>query len=80
MLNGICPKCGSEEVYSGANVPKNMSGYGINGIPIKGPWLPIYASLDNYVCIQCGFVESYISDRQKLGEIVKHWSRVPRGT
>jgi len=76
MLNGICPKCGSIEVYSGANVPLKKNGYGMNAIPIKGTLFPTLAALENYVCIQCGYVESYISDRRNLEEIAKHWRRV----
>jgi len=80
MLNGICPKCGSGEVYSGANVPNKKGYYGMNSIPIKGRFSPSLAALDNYVCIRCGYVESYISDGQKREEIAKNWSKVTRGS
>jgi hypothetical protein len=81
MLNGICPKCGSEEVYSGANRSRKTNGYGMNAIPIKrGFFEPSKVALDNYVCIRCGYVESYISNRQKLDEIAENWSKVPRGS
>jgi hypothetical protein len=80
MLNGICPKCGSEEVYSGANRSRKTNGYGMNAIPIKGRFVPSFAALDNYVCIGCGYVESYIADSWKREEIKRNWSKVPRGS
>jgi len=80
MLNGICPKCGSEDVYSGANVSMKMNGYGMNSVPIKGRFSPSLAALDNYVCISCGYVESYIADSRKREEIAQNWSKVPRGS
>ena len=77
MLDGICPKCGSQEVYSGASMPNKSGNYGANTIPIKGgKFLVSAAPLDNYVCAQCGYVESYISDQQQLDEIVQNWSKV----
>ncbi len=73
MRNGTCPKCGSSEVYSGANVFFKAGTYGINTIPISF-WT--IAALDNYVCADCGFVESYIADADKLSEIRKKWIKV----
>jgi hypothetical protein len=75
MLDGICPKCGSEQVYSGADVPRKQGYHGANTIPIKGNYMDGPA-LDNYVCTACGYVESYISDRPKLDEITQTWSKV----
>jgi hypothetical protein len=33
------------------------------------------AALDNYVCTDCGYVESYISDMGKLVEISQKWDK-----
>ena len=76
MRNGQCPKCGSAEVYSGANLPNKRGSYGVNTIPIKGLFAPSMATLDNYVCINCGYVESYIADPRKLEEIAATWDRI----
>ena len=76
MLEGICPKCGSQQVYSGANVTHKGGYYGMNSIPIKGLLAPSLAALDNYVCTRCGYVESYISDPRKLDQIAQNWSKV----
>jgi predicted nucleic-acid-binding Zn-ribbon protein len=78
MRNGQCPKCGSWEVYSGANVPQKQGSFNSNTIPVGGNiWFGFSrAELDNYVCVNCGYVESYISDSRKLQEIAKTWPRV----
>ena len=74
MRDGICPKCGSEEVYSGANVPKMHRG--LNTVPIKGTLYVTLAPLDNFVCVTCGYVESYIADERHLADIARNWPKV----
>jgi predicted RNA-binding Zn-ribbon protein involved in translation (DUF1610 family) len=76
MRNGQCPKCGSWDVYIGTNIPVKRGTYYSNSIPIKGHWAQSHAILDNYVCVSCGYVESYILDPGKLKEIAENWDRV----
>ncbi len=73
MKDGICPKCGSHAVYSGVDVLMKGGGHGANTIPITSF---TGARLDNYVCGECGYVESYIADREKLEKIIDKWPRV----
>lgn len=73
MKNGQCPKCGSKEVYSGANIPLKSGPFAGNAIPIS---LSSMAALDNYVCVACGLVESYISDKDKLDDVAERWDKV----
>ena len=73
MKTGRCPKCGSGEIYSGTNVSFKGGGHGSNSIPITA-WSA--AALDNYVCTVCGYVESYISDPDKLQKIRDKWPKV----
>jgi len=47
--------------------------FGSNAIPVG---LTSIAALDNYVCSECGYVESYVSDKTKLSEIARKWDRV----
>ncbi len=72
---GRCPKCGSAEVYSGDRLDSwtKMGSYYNNIIPITA-WR--YATLDNFVCADCGHIESYISDNAKLALIRQKWVRV----
>ena len=73
MKTGICPKCTSSEVFSGAGLALKKGPFGSNAIPIA---LTSIAALDNYVCTSCGYVESYISDLGKLTEISLKWDNV----
>lgn len=77
MKDGQCPKCKSHLVCSGANLPLKCGINCINCIPLNGGFTePEYAALDNYVCINCGYVESYISEAEHLVFIAKNWPRV----
>ena len=77
MKSGQCPKCGSFEVYSGAYLTnKRGNGYASNTIPVSGGIFPQVVALDNYVCVNCGYVESYISDEEQLRRIAAKWPRV----
>lgn len=77
MKNGQCPKCGSKEVYSGADIPLKSGPFAGNAIPIS---LTSMAALDNYVCVACGLVESYIADPDKLEEVAQRWIKVESGS
>ena len=73
MKNGKCPKCGSEQVYTVQDLPLKAGPFGSNSIPVS---LTSLAALDNYVCAQCGFLERYVADAEKLDEIKRKWQRV----
>jgi predicted nucleic-acid-binding Zn-ribbon protein len=73
MKDGKCPKCGAEDVFCGKDIQLKSGPFGSNSIPVS---LTSIAALDNYVCIQCGFVESYVADPSKLKEIYIKWDKV----
>lgn len=73
MREGICPKCGSTDVHTGAHFPNKEGHYWANTIPITF-W--VSTALDNFVCVSCGYVESYISNPAKLRKIMEKWPRV----
>ncbi|MEJ2041627.1 MAG: hypothetical protein P8X55_22270 [Desulfosarcinaceae bacterium] len=73
MKSGKCPKCGSEKIYTAENMPLKTGPFGSNSIPLS---LTSLAALDNYVCLDCGFVERYVADKDKLDEINRKWSAV----
>jgi predicted nucleic-acid-binding Zn-ribbon protein len=68
-----CPKCGSTDIYAGTDVYPKSGPFTSNSIPIS---LTSIAALDNYVCIQCGYVESYVAETEKLKEISKKWIKI----
>ena len=35
-----------------------------------------YASLDTYVCVNCGYVESYVASADDLNYIQENWAKV----
>ena len=73
MKDGKCPKCGSSEIFTGKDLPLKSGPFGSNSIPIS---LTSMAALDNYVCTDCGLVERYVADEEKLKEIGKKWKPV----
>jgi predicted nucleic-acid-binding Zn-ribbon protein len=83
LKDGLCVKCGSNEVYfdpvAGDLVTIGNTNAALNVIPVKrGFFSSSVAVLDNYVCGRCGYVESYILDNRKLQEIVQNWTRAAR--
>ena len=77
MKTGVCPKCSSSAVYSGADIPLKKGPFGSNAIPLS---MTSIAALDNYVCADCGYVESYVGESEKLKEIQHKWVRVAEPT
>lgn len=73
MKDGKCPRCGSGRVYAATDMPLKGGPFASNSIPVS---LTSIAPLDNYVCIDCCLVESYVADEEKLAEIERKWSRV----
>jgi hypothetical protein len=75
MKNGRCPKYNTQEVYSGAHISIKGGSYGSNTIPLGGVFARQIA-LDNYVCCNCGYLESYISKPIDLKRIRTTWEKV----
>ncbi len=73
MKKGICPKCQSKEVYSGTRLSKKSGFYNSNTIPLSGLRSAV---LDNFVCGNCGYLESYIAKERDLLAIKKKWPLV----
>jgi len=72
LKQGKCPKCDSEEIFAGVDVLPKSGPFGSNSIPIS---VVSIAALDNYVCTQCGYLERYVADAEKLKEISKKWPK-----
>ncbi len=71
--NGYCERCGSSNSRSGARIDGKEGLKGSNRLPIDSQ---TSVDLDNYVCIDCGYTESYISNRGMLNRIEKQWQKV----
>ncbi|GAB5492464.1 MAG: hypothetical protein Phog2KO_26790 [Phototrophicaceae bacterium] len=71
--NGICQCCGATGIKSGAKIEGKEGLRGSNRLPIDSK---ISVELDNYVCVTCGYTESYINNRSILNRIEKQWQKV----
>lgn len=71
MKNGICPRCHSSHVYSSAKL--RIETGNASSIPLS---FFRSISLDNYVCTNCGYVESYVSEPEMLARIEDIWPQV----
>jgi predicted nucleic-acid-binding Zn-ribbon protein len=67
MKKGQCPKCGSKQVFR-----KMASGYRGNMILGFIRW----TSLTDYVCVDCGYIESYVCANSGLEHIKNNWQKV----
>ena len=73
MKKGSCPKCESKEVYKSPK-PSGLKGINnVNTIPVTSL---SYALLDNYVCLNCGYSESYILKEKDKEKIKRKWEIV----
>lgn len=70
MRDGVCPKCHALTVYHNADLVHG------NTIPIKNPPFPTFARVTHYVCVTCGYVESYVQDDRMRDEIITQWDYV----
>ena len=68
MTQGKCPKCDSDEIY----VKRERLNEGISTLCIS-IWKDTI--LTNYVCISCGYVESYVTEKKALEQIKKKWDK-----
>ena len=72
MKNGTCPKCGASSIYKRtAGISRGDGGVHIYTSAVTKP-----SKLDDFTCLQCGYIESYIPDPDKLQAIEKSWSKV----
>lgn len=79
---GICPKCGSKEVYFDIKALKSIdprSGVFIANRKFGGQFT---ARVEIYACIDCGYFEEYLSEEDlkddKIKEKIKaKWNKAP---
>lgn len=59
MKNGKCPKCNSSSVY--------FKEYALDMVTLDGKRVEYV----NYLCTDCGYFETYITDKDALSKIPK---------
>lgn len=78
LKDGTCPKCGGEKVYT-SNLMQDFMGGGnpFVGVMMKGLQSRMI-NMNFYVCDACGYMESYIGDRDSMKNVRKQWRVVRR--
>ena len=76
MKNGTCPKCSQNTVHMSKGGLKYHSAGAIYVQNLKGVFVEPVKNYTDYVCVTCGYYETYISDDMKLEEISREWSKV----
>ena len=75
MKSGTCPKCGSKAVHheqNGIYIPKMFGGAFIQ----TNAGGNMGSNTDDYICTDCGYMERYLDDKEKLKEVAKTWKQV----
>ena len=75
MKNGTCPKCGLATIYSKTEGLKYSAMRGV--VFVETGRMVMASPATAYVCTTCGYFENYITDQNKLSEVLKHWQKVP---
>ena len=73
IKNGVCPKCGSNLIYS--NLRKKKYSYG-SAILLKVTWWYKWASLCHYVRASCGYTEAYVANPDSMKRILEEFEPV----
>lgn len=77
MKDGLCPKCGSTEIYTDAELAEKANEYGVNKVIVKNNLLTnTYVEYNNLYCANCGYLERYIVKEADRDAIVKNWTRI----
>ena len=76
MKNGKCPKCGSTNVRKGRTPGMWTSDKAM--IPLGGG-LDGHLKTRHYLCIRCGYVETYVTDPKGLEKARTKWKLATDG-
>jgi len=71
MKNGKCPKCNSSNVFKQVQGAMPEQGFYVFTSALTSP-----SKCDSYVCVDCGYFENYITDKAKLQQVQKNWTKV----
>lgn len=65
MKSGTCPKCGGRNIHGGFP--------GAIAIPVSAF---SGAGTEVWICTDCGYLESWVKDSEKLDRIAEKWPRL----
>jgi hypothetical protein len=69
LLNGICPICGSDDIYNNSNTTVSQS----RRLPLSG-WGSAEVKLAHICCADCGYIETYMAIPEDREKMRKHWT------
>jgi len=74
MLNGRCPRCGSNEIYRSTNGITGKE----KGVFVKTGFMNPATNKVTYLCTGCGYWEDYLPNREVLDKVKtsKRWEKV----
>lgn len=75
LSEGICPKCGSTEIYVDDRGLVDAAG-GIAVLNLHDKWYGSKAAINTYLCAACGYLEFFLADTERLSDIVQTWRRL----
>jgi predicted nucleic-acid-binding Zn-ribbon protein len=70
MRNGLCPKCGSGNIFT------KKDGINFGSFEVIITFFVTHSPANDYICVDCGYFERYIDDKKKLEEVSRNWTRV----
>lgn len=73
IRDGVCPKCGSREVYANLTLANKRGANDSNTIPVN---MLQSVALDHFICTNCGYVETYLTDPIDRRKIADSWNHV----
>ena len=68
MTNGECPKCHSREIYASEG-GGGIGGHGYYYLEVKNDGSPNSTQWQTFLCVDCGYYENYLFDKQKIANI-----------
>ncbi len=71
MKSGPCPKCGSKEIYLAPYRIKLTHGRHSMQLGIFD-----FAKIEEYICAECGFIESYLAGEEDMRKVIRKCEKV----
>lgn len=75
MKDGICTSCKSTKVFANQDGFTHSKGFQVNA-KNRSVWELQKTNTIDFVCVNCGYFEQYISDKSTLSEIALNWDKV----